>query len=92
MRGEQLDHPLRLEQPVLSSVSAMADVWGRKVCRLTSIAASGCNADPCLVTCGLPLVQVIASFEDDKGLYNQADAGGFIKLQVGVLVRGVCSA
>lgn len=24
---------------------------------------------------------VIASFEDDKGLYNQADAGGFIKLQ-----------
>ena len=24
--------------------------------------------------------QVIASFEDDKGLYNQADAGGFIKL------------
>jgi len=25
---------------------------------------------------------VIASFEDDKGLYNQADAGGFIKLQV----------
>jgi hypothetical protein len=26
-------------------------------------------------------LQVIASFEDDKGLYNQADAGGFIKLQ-----------
>lgn len=25
--------------------------------------------------------KVIASFEDDKGLYNQADAGGFIKLQ-----------
>jgi argininosuccinate synthase len=24
---------------------------------------------------------VIASFEDDQGLYNQADAGGFIKLQ-----------
>ncbi|MEW5319220.1 MAG: hypothetical protein WDW38_010385 [Sanguina aurantia] len=24
---------------------------------------------------------VVASFEDDKGLYNQADAGGFIKLQ-----------
>lgn len=23
----------------------------------------------------------IASFEDDGGLYNQADAGGFIKLQ-----------
>lgn len=25
--------------------------------------------------------KVIASFEDDMGLYNQADAGGFIKLQ-----------
>ncbi|KAJ9510431.1 hypothetical protein QJQ45_015895 [Haematococcus lacustris] len=25
--------------------------------------------------------KVIASFENDKGLYNQADAGGFIKLQ-----------
>ncbi len=25
--------------------------------------------------------QLIASFEDDGGLYNQADAGGFIKLQ-----------
>lgn len=25
--------------------------------------------------------KVIASFEDDKGLYNQEDAGGFIKLQ-----------
>lgn len=25
--------------------------------------------------------KVVASFEDDKGLYNQADAGGFIKLQ-----------
>ncbi len=25
--------------------------------------------------------KIIASFEDDKGLYNQADAGGFIKLQ-----------
>ena len=24
---------------------------------------------------------VIASFEDDQGLYNQEDAGGFIKLQ-----------
>uniref|UniRef100_A0A7S0RSN5 argininosuccinate synthase n=1 Tax=Chlamydomonas leiostraca TaxID=1034604 RepID=A0A7S0RSN5_9CHLO len=24
--------------------------------------------------------KVVASFEDDKGLYNQADAGGFIKL------------
>lgn len=25
--------------------------------------------------------KMIASFEDDGGLYNQADAGGFIKLQ-----------
>lgn len=25
--------------------------------------------------------KILSSFEDDKGLYNQADAGGFIKLQ-----------
>uniref|UniRef100_A0A7S3R9Y8 argininosuccinate synthase n=1 Tax=Dunaliella tertiolecta TaxID=3047 RepID=A0A7S3R9Y8_DUNTE len=25
--------------------------------------------------------EAVASFEDDKGMYNQADAGGFIKLQ-----------
>lgn len=29
----------------------------------------------------------IASFEDDEGLYDQKDAAGFIKLQVGCLAH-----
>jgi hypothetical protein len=39
------------------------------------------GAPPRTKPCRRVQTQVIASFEDDKGLYNQADAGGFIKLQ-----------
>jgi hypothetical protein len=48
--------------------------------RPSNAAAQACSR---ITATLLFMSQVIASFEDDKGLYNQADAGGFIKLQVG---------